>query len=176
MDHPGFFELIRLHLRQPEYLHVFLHPLPIYGVALGALALVIGMLQRSRQSQVAALILLVISAGSAWPVKELGEKAYDHIEATADHDSYLWLDAHGQRAEKAVPVFYALALAAAVALAVPWKFPKSALALNALTLLLCLAAMTAAFWIATAGGQVQHREFRYGMPSEQPGGYEKIRD
>lgn len=176
MEQPGLIEWVRLHLSQPEYLHVFLHPLPIFGVALGALALIIGMVLRSRQAQITALILISGCALSAWGVAELGEQAFDRIESMSDHDGYAWLDAHAQRATKALPVFYALAAVAAVALVVPWKFPKSATTLNIITLFLAIVTLAAGSWIALAGGQIRHKEFRYGKPSEPLGGYEKMRD
>jgi hypothetical protein len=176
MEQPGLIELVRLHLNQPEYLHVFLHPLPIYGVALGAIALGIAMTLRSRQAQITALILICGCALSAWAVAEFGEQAYDRIESMSDHDGYAWLDAHAQRATKALPVFYALAAVATIALVVPWKFPKTALALNSLTLLMVLLTLGAGTWIALAGGQIRHKEFRYGKPVEPLGGYEKMRD
>jgi len=176
MQEPGFIELVRLHLSQPEYLHVFLHPLPLYGVVLGTFSLVLAMMLRSRPAQIIALVLIFISALSAWPVAHFGEAAYDRIESMSDHDGYAWLDAHAQRATRAVPLFYGLAALAALALLLPWPFPRSALTLNLLTLLLAGVAFGFGSWIALAGGQIRHKEFRYGKPSESVGGYEKMRD
>jgi hypothetical protein len=176
MEEPGFMELVHRHLSQPEYLHVLLNPLPVYGVALGTVALLLAMWLRSRQAQVTALCLLCLSAFSAWPAKELGEKAYDHIEPMSDHNGYAWLEAHAQRAARVIPVFYALAAATLAGLAVPWKFPRSAGPLNTVILILALAALCAGGWIALAGGQIRHPEFRYGKPPETPGDYEKMRD
>ena len=169
-------ELVRQHLNQPEYLHVFLHPLPIYGVALGAFALVLAMLLRSRPAQITALSLVFLCGLSAWPVAHFGEAAYDRVESMSDHDGYVWLDAHAQRATRGLPVFYGLAALAGVALLLPWSFPKSGFTLNLLTLVMAVIALGVGGWIALAGGQVRHKEFRYGKPSEPPGGYEKMRD
>jgi hypothetical protein len=176
MPEPGFIELVRQHLSQPEYLHVFLHPLPIYGVALGVLALIIAMALRSRPAQITALSLVFLCALSAWPVAHFGEEAFDRVESMTDHDGYAWLDAHAQRATRALPVFYGLAALAALALLLPWPFPKSAFMLNVITLLLAIVSLGLAGWIALAGGQIRHKEFRYGKPSEPAGGYEKMRD
>ena len=176
MQEPGMIELVRQHLNQPEYLHVFLHPLPIYGVALGAFALVLAMLLRSRPAQITALSLVFLCGLSAWPVAHFGEAAYDRVESMSDHDGYVWLDAHAQRATRGLPVFYGLAALAGVALLLPWSFPKSGFTLNLLTLVMAVIALGVGGWIALAGGQVRHKEFRYGKPSEPPGGYEKMRD
>ena len=176
METPGFFELVRQHLSQPEYLHVLLNPLPVYGVALGTLALVIAMVLKSRQAQITALILVFICALSALPVAHFGEEGFDRVQSMSNHDGYAWLDAHAQRATRAMQVFYALSAVAALALFLPWPFPKSAFTLNILTLIVALATLCAGTWIALAGGQIRHAEFRDGKPPEPLGGYEKMRD
>src|SRR5438132_3720785 len=102
MQQPGFWELIRVHLHQPEYLHVLLNPLPVYGLALGALALVIALALRSRRAQITALALVFISALSAWPVAEFGEQAYDIQVSQLNDTGAHWLNAHGQRALRAL--------------------------------------------------------------------------
>jgi hypothetical protein len=49
-------------LKKPEYIHVVLNHLPIYGTMLGALALAISLILRSRTAQITALILTLIAA------------------------------------------------------------------------------------------------------------------
>lgn len=172
----GFFELVSAHLKQPEYLHTLLRVFPVEGLMLGMLALVIALFQRSRPAQITALILIVVCAASVWPVAKFGEQAYDSIEAVSDKDGYAWLDAHAQRATKAVFVYYILAAVALLALVVPWKFPKTKMPFAILTLALGVAALAAGVWISYAGGQIRHKEFRYGLPPEKLGEYEKMRD
>ena len=55
-------------LRQPEYIHVLLHPLPIYGLAAGVFSLVLALVTRSRGGQVIALVVILLAAASAWPI------------------------------------------------------------------------------------------------------------
>jgi hypothetical protein len=105
----SFWESILAHLKQPEYVHVLLNPLPIYGLALGALALVVAMFLRNRGAQITALILIFIGAGSTIPVIHYGDAGYDVIESDMSSDQAdAWLDAHGQRALRAAPAFDAL--------------------------------------------------------------------
>ncbi len=176
MEPASLFGLIQAHLNQPEYVHAILNPLPVYGLAMGIFALGLAMILKSRPAQVTALAVVFVSAISAGPVAEFGEQGYDRVESIADTNGDAWLDAHAQRATKALPVFYVLAGTAFLALALPWKFPKSAFALNLITLLLAVATLCVGGWIAYAGGQIRHKEFRYGSPPEKRGGYEKMRE
>ena len=59
--------------RQPEYVHVLLNPLPIYGLAMGWIGLVIGFFLRSRPAKIATLVLILLSIESAFPVSDFGE-------------------------------------------------------------------------------------------------------
>jgi hypothetical protein len=60
-------------LKKPEYIHVVLNLLPIYGTILAALALAISLILRSRAAQITALILTLIAGASAYPVFVTGQ-------------------------------------------------------------------------------------------------------
>ena len=154
-------------LRQPEYVHTLLNPLPIYGLAVALLALVIALLLRSRSGQVTALVLVLVCAASVWPVVAFGERAYDNILTSSDDDGRAWLEAHEERAESLMYVFYACAAFAAAAIFVPMRFPKAALPLAIATLLLAVGSLGAGASIAYAGGKIRHREFRIVPPPEK---------
>src|SRR5215212_4541671 len=147
-------------IRQPEYIHVLLNPVPVYGLAVALIATVIGILMRSRSAQIAGLTLVLITAAIAWPVYELGEKSSDRVLAMSDDDGRAWLEAHQHRAEQLIPFFYVLALVAAAAIAAPVKFPRTAPALTIVTLLFGFAVLGMGGYIAQAGGKIRHREFR----------------
>lgn len=68
-------------LKQPEYIHVLLNPLPVYGLAMGTLALFVSLLFKSRTAQLTSLLLVFVAAGSAWPVYFYGEHGYDRVYA-----------------------------------------------------------------------------------------------
>ena len=154
-------------LRQPEYVHALLNPLPIYGLAIALLALLIATCLRNRGAQVTALALVLICAASVWPVIAFGERAYDNILTMSDDDGRAWLEAHEERAESLMYVFYACAAAAAAAIFVPLKWPKAALPLGILTMLLAVGSLGAGASIAYAGGKIRHREFRTVPPPEK---------
>jgi len=147
-------------LRQPEYVHVLLNPLPVYGLLVGWLGLIIAFFLKSRRAQIATLALVLISAGSAWPVYEFGEQGYDRVLSMTDEDGQAWLDEHVHRAEILIYVFYALALLSAIAIAAPLKWPKSSAPLLVAVILLGAATLGTGGYIAYAGGKIRHREFR----------------
>jgi hypothetical protein len=152
-------------LKKPEYIHVVLNHLPIYGTILGATALAISLLLRSRTAQVTALILTLIAGVSSYPVFVTGQRAYKTIRSISDDAGSDWLDEHMERAERTIGAFYFLAVLAVASLIVPIKWPKSAVPLATLTLVVAILCSGIAVYIAQAGGRVRHPEFR---PSESP--------
>ncbi len=147
-------------LRQPEYIHVLINPLPIYGLLMGWIGLVIALSLKSRHAQVATLTLVLITSASAWPAYEFGEQAYDRVLSMADEDGKAWLDAHQDRAEDLIYFFYALALLSVVAIALPIKWPKSSTPLVIAVILFGAVTLGIGGYIAYAGGKIRHREFR----------------
>jgi hypothetical protein len=151
-------------LRQPEYIHVLINPLPLYGLAMGLVGLVIALILRSRTAKIATLSLVLLSAASAWPVFEFGEQGENPVISMADDDGRAWLEAHKHRAEKLIFYFYALAALTVVAMVAPMKWPKSSMVL-ALAVLLCgCVVLGMGGYIAYAGGKIRHREFRNEPP------------
>jgi hypothetical protein len=91
--------------------------------------------------------------------------------AKADGDGQEWLDSHKQRAEKLIYLFYALIAVALGAALIPAKAPRIARPLALLTVLVALASLAAGGWIAKAGGQIRHTEFRHeSSPKPAPTG------
>jgi disulfide bond formation protein DsbB len=147
-------------LRQPEYLHVLLNPLPVYGLAVALFGLIVALYLGSRGGRVTALVLIFACAASAWPVAHYGEAAESSVLAMADDDGQAWLKAHAHRADELIYVFYALALVSAAAIFAPKKWPRTARPLAIVTLMLTIISLGTGFYIAHAGGKIRHREFR----------------
>jgi hypothetical protein len=152
------------HFFSMEHVHVMLNHLPIIGLAMAILALALALMHHSRKAEIVALILVFVAAASAWPVNLTGERAYKTVRTLTDEDGAVWLDAHMDRAEKAAPAFYVLALLAAAALVVPHKWPRTTRPIAIATLVLAGACAGAGGWIALAGGAIRHPEFRTGPP------------
>jgi hypothetical protein len=147
-------------LRQPEYIHVLLNPLPVYGLLIGLIGLVLALVLKSRRAQIATLTLVLISSASAWPVYEFGQQGYDRVLSMTDEDGGAWLDEHRERGEELIWIFYALVALSAIALAAPIKWPKSSLPLAVAVVLLGVVTLESGVYIGYAGGRVRHREFR----------------
>ena len=153
--------------RQPEYIHVLINPLPIYGLAVGWIGLVIAFFLRSRPAQIATLALVLISAAAAWPVYEFGEESYDRVLSMTDDDGHDWLDEHQRRADQLIYFFYALAGLSALAIAFPIKWPKTSTSLVITTILFGGIVLGMGGYIAYAGGKIRHKEFRTEPPPKK---------
>ena len=152
------------HLNRPEYVHVLLNPLPVYGLAIGVLGLIIALLSRARAARVTALALVMVSAASAWPVYHFGEAGYDRVKTIVDDAGDKWLDEHRRRGEQLIYVFYVVAVLSAIGIVAEFAVPKAAIPLAIATLILAGANLGVGRDIAYAGGRVLHKEFRFEAP------------
>jgi len=150
--------------RQPEYIHVLINHLPIYGLGTSALALLIGLLVRNRAVQMTGCFLVMLTALSFWPVAEYGQKGYDRVLAMSNKDAQQWLKLHADRADDAAWFFYTTAGFSAAGLVMLWKKFKGAFWAAALAFFLAVCSVGAGCWVAYAGGKSRHSEFRDGPP------------
>ena len=151
-------------LTKPGYLHLLLNHLPIIGLALGALALGVALVLRSRPAQITALVVVFTAAASAWPVLASGQQAYKPIRGLVDDAGSDWLDLHMERAEKTIYAFYLLAAVALTGLVAPRRWPRTAGPLAVASLALTLLCLGVGGYIAEAGGRIRHPEFRSSEP------------
>jgi hypothetical protein len=154
------------HLSRPEYVHVLLNPLPVYGLAVSVLGLIIALLSRARAARVTALALVMVSAASAWPVYHFGEAGYDRVKTIVDDAGDKWLDEHMRRGEQLIYVFYVVAVLSAIGIVAEFAVPKAAIPLGIATLILAGANLGVGLYIGYAGGRVRHKEFRFEAPPE----------
>src|SRR5437764_14314907 len=114
------------HLSDPEYMHVLLNPLPVYGLAITVIGLALALIFRSRPAIIIALALVFISGISAWPVLSYGQAAYDRVKSMSDPTGEQWLDEHMKRGEMWMYAVYILAGLAAAVMMLPIKWPRTA--------------------------------------------------
>jgi hypothetical protein len=151
-------------LRQPEYVHVLINQLPLIGLAMGCIGLIVALLLRSRSAKIATLVIVFISAASAWPTYEFGEQAYNPVLTMVDEHGQAWLEVHKARAEQFIYYFYGLAVLTAVAIAAPIKWKKTSVPLAIAVLLFGGVVLGMGGYIGYAGGKIRHREFRNEPP------------
>ena len=156
--------MLLAHLHKPEYVHVLLNPLPLYGVATALFVLVAALAARSRTAQMIGLLVLALLGPATWAAVEYGERGYDRVYSMSNANARAWPDVHKKRAQKSEYVFYLMAVAALAALIAHRKSHPSAKPLTWLALALALISVNLAGWISQAGGQVRHSEFRDGPP------------
>lgn len=163
----NFFTVLRQHLGDPEYLHVLLNPLPVYGLAIATLALVLALFLRNQRVTIAALVLVFVSAISAWPTYHYGEAGYDRVKAMSDPVGEQWLDEHMARGEKMIWLFYVTAGVAAIGVGAVLKWPRTRFVVTLSTLVLGAVTLGTGGYIAYAGGHIRHKEFRFEPPPEK---------
>jgi hypothetical protein len=148
------------HMSQPEYVHVLLNPMPLYGMAAGAFLLVWSRLRHSQEFPEGALLWIIVVTIMTGLAVYFGEQGYENVGAIADAHGNRWLAHHKERAETLMYIFYLTGLTAVCTLFTRRRNPLVAQRLVWVTLFLTLASMGAASWISHAGGQVMHAEFR----------------
>ncbi len=147
-------------LNQPEYIHVLLNHLPLTGLAIAVIALLGGMMTRSRAAMFIGLGLIALTSASAWPVAVYGQKGYDRVLAMTDDDGRIALDQHAKLGQRWVKLYDATALAACAGLVVGWKRPRTLTWICGLLALLSIICVIQGGRIAEEGGKIRHREFR----------------
>lgn len=153
-------------LKQPEYVHVLLHPIPIYGLATSLAFYLAGLALKSRATQIVALGFVILTSASGWLVQHYGEEGFDRVETMVTEKQKAWLKVHEERGERTVWMLYGTAAIAALTLVTSVLFPKGLSFLASATVLACLASLFLGLWTSHAGGQIRHKEFYQGPPPE----------
>lgn len=161
----GELTLLGHHLRQPEYWHVMINPIPPLAMAAGSVLLLAALLHTAELAARGGLALIAFGGAAFLPTLLLGQKAYDRLFNGLAPDAQLWADVHMARAEKTQALFYLAGVVAIAALVQLHRRKASAKRLRLAALALALCCSAAAVWIAHAGGQISHPELREGPPS-----------
>ena len=155
-------------LNRPEYVHAAINHLPLIGLLLALLVLAVGLGARSRPVLLTGLALVALMALSVWPVYYFGEAGYDRVLSMTNETGDAFLKYHRALAGRWVFLYYVTAGLAALGLGVGWKRPRWLAPAAGLALVAGLASLAAGILIAQAGGEIRHREFRFGPPPKTP--------
>ena len=145
---------------QPEYMHVLLHPLPVIGLAVAVVGLILGLIFKGQGIVTMALLLVVLTSGSAYFVYQSGVGAEQRLEDTMDKESKGWLHEHEERAEFAIYLYYVTAFVALAAMIMRPIMPGFSRGATWATLALACFSILAGGWIGFAGGRIAHPELR----------------
>lgn len=160
-------------LDKPEYIHVLINHFPVTGLFVGLIFLILALVFRSRGGILISLAMITLLAASAWPVFYYGEAGHDRVLSMTYSEGEAWLEAHEERAETWIYLFYITGGVSLLGLIMGAFSARSLRYSVPLVIVLTLGSLAAGAYIADAGGKVRHSEFRDGPPPEHGEGEEE---
>lgn len=110
----------------PEYLHLLLEPLPLWGLGLGLTFLIVAFMFGEVKSRLLALAVICVSCASVWPYLDLRDKSTPRILATRSPDFAPLIQEQTQRRKDWAWPYYLMSLSSFAAL-VTLRSPKNRL-------------------------------------------------
>jgi uncharacterized membrane protein len=144
-------------------IHLFITHLPVFGIFLGSLVLVFGLIRKDSQVKIVSYAIIVISIVGGIIAFETGEEAEHAVEGIAGlSDSAI--EKHEESAELAVWLIYSLGLLSL--LAMYFEVNAKALARQLSYIILVISVVTFYFVANTAslGGKIRHNEIGQDQP------------
>lgn len=139
------------------HLHLIITHLPIYGSILGTLVLIIGMMTNSRETRMAAYVVLLISAVGGFIAFNTGEPAEDTVEKIAGVSKDL-IEEHEEFAESALIALIGMAVMSAGGLLFARKNTRFAKTVSIIALIVSLVTVGMVSWTGYLGGKIRHTE------------------
>lgn len=141
------------------HFHLVINHLPIFGLLIGILTLVAGLLLKKAEVKLTALGILIFSAIASIFAFYSGEGAEEVVEHIAGISKSLIHD-HEELAESFFTftlIIGAIAIVAFIAEIKKWKFARY---LIILVLILSISDIVLAKFVGTSGGEIRHTEIR----------------
>lgn len=149
-------------------IHLFITHLPLFGLFLGLLALLYGLIVKSRQVKIVSLgIILIATLGGviAFRTGEPAEESVEHIAGVL-HDS---IEEHEESAEVTILFLSGLGVLALVALYLEMKDKKAAKQMSLAVLAFSVLTFYFVAQTANLGGKIRHTEIlENGIPAHAP--------
>jgi hypothetical protein len=142
-------------LDDPEYLHLLLEPLPLFGLGIGLIFVIAGLLMAQPQMKLLALIVIVLSCASVQPYVSLRVKSEPRVLAMQDAGYHKLIRDQTQLRSGSAWLYYGIALMCTISLVVT-RSGKGFVFLI-LTLVLCAVGFTHALWLHKKECEVYHR-------------------
>jgi hypothetical protein len=129
-------------VRDPEYAHLLLESLPLYGLGFGLTFLVVALVAAEKKCRLLALAIICLSCATVWPYMDFRLKATPRILATRDPTYGPLIRAQNQLRQDTAWAYYGMAgLAAATFLLGATRHGK-------FLLLLTVTGGMAVFWLS----------------------------
>lgn len=142
-------------LRDPEYAHLLLESLPLYGIGLGLLFLVAGISFREGKCKTLALALICLSSASVWPYLSLREKAEPRVVAMREPSFSPLIREQTKRRASLQLLYYCTA--AFAGLAALLSAAGKGRGVLVVALLFAIAAFWASLWLHKKEAEIYHR-------------------
>jgi hypothetical protein len=129
-------------IRDPEYAHLLLESVPLYGVGFGLVFLVIAYAAGEKKTRLLALVVMALSCASVWPYLELRTRATPRILATRDPAYGPLIQQQTRLRHETAWMYYAMAGISGVALLLGFtRYGKH-------VMLLAVVCGAAVFWVS----------------------------
>lgn len=150
------------------HLHLILNHIPVFGLLVGFLLLVWGMIRGYDEVQKAALVTLFLTAATALPVYLTGEPAEEIVEHLPGVSEQI-ISQHEDSAMFSLILSMITGVLAIGAIALK-RFLSAQIAAVAIVAVLILTFITGGSlaYTANVGGQIRHTEIRNGQAGETP--------
>lgn len=150
-------------LQDPEYLHLLLEPLPVFGLGLGMIFLLAGLLMNQSKVRILALAVIIASAGSVHWYLKMRIATEPRVAATISPTFHPLIKEQTERRQATAWIYYTVAVAGIIGL-----FAGSG-GRSSIVIYLVLAIVAAAFvhsiWLHKKECEVYHRNIvRYVSP------------
>jgi hypothetical protein len=104
-------------VRDPEYAHLLLESLPLYGLGIGLTFLIVAFLVGEKKTRLLALAVMALSCASVWPYLSFLLEATPRILATRPVSFGEMIEKQTQLRQDTAWVYYAMAAISALAMA-----------------------------------------------------------
>ncbi|MEM9479474.1 MAG: hypothetical protein AAGA58_07465 [Verrucomicrobiota bacterium] len=156
IEFANFFEK----LGDPQFLQLLLEPLSIYGVLFGLVGFVFAFLFKERKTQLAALMLIIVSALSVIPYTQFRKKADMESAAFAKSEMVL-VEEHHTRLLENQWIYFAVAGLASLTLLMGAHKGTPGLLMGGATAIVGVGAVFFSMWLYLKSESINNPELRY---------------
>ena len=149
-------------VRDPEYAHLLLESLPLYGMGFGLMFLIVAIMARETKCRLLALLLMSLSCASVWPYLDQRVKATPRILATREATYGPLIRAQTRLREDTAWVYHAMALVSALTLLL--SATRLGKLLLGVTIIGGLAVLCFSVWLHKKECEVYHRNIIRYLP------------